>query len=175
MAAHNRGAYVPHCRAIPAHTLGDIRMTLRMSTKPGAKSPKQTLADEDAKAGGPAQLTANSRPGGATQSPQPDDPACEIRTGHCATAAVESAHDVAFADEAGSSYTLWLTRDKAASYRSSAGYPITTNRLAKLAVTGGGPEYRRWGSRMLYDPTLLMKCAKDRESTPGRPAHHPMT
>jgi hypothetical protein len=46
---------------------------------------------------------------------------------------------------------------KAAGHLRSAGYPISEQRLAKLAVTGDGPEYRRWGSRVLYDPTLLMK------------------
>jgi hypothetical protein len=148
-------------------------MTLRLSRKPGARSPKQNRANEKTDPVEHVQLTEDVPP--PTPSPEPHDPACQISAGHGATVATEVTHDAAFADKANSSYTSWLTRDKAASYLRSAGYPISEQQLAKLAVSGDCPQYRRWGRRVLDDPTLLMKWARDRESTPGRPAHHPMT
>ena len=147
-------------------------MTLHLSRKPGARSSQQTLAGGDVKAAERVSLAALVPP--PIRSSGPEDPTCQINVGHGVTVATEVTHDIAFADEANSSHTLWLTRDKAAGYLSSLGYPITAQRLAKLAVSGDGPEYRRWGNRALYDPTLLMKWAKNRESTPGRTAQDPM-
>lgn len=151
-------------------------MTVYVSPRePGAGSSKRTRTVEDAEAGGPVQSIAISSPGGPTHSPEPDGPSCHVSADHDATAPAEEIYDAAFADEANNSGMPWLTRDKAASYLRSAGYPISDQRLAKLAVTGDGPEYRRWGSRVLYDPTLLMKWAKNRKGTPGRPARRPTT
>lgn len=175
MAVRVGDFYVSHYRAIPAHSLGDKRMSRRADRKSWVRSLKETLAGRDAAAGEPVQSIANLPPGGPTHSPEPDGPSCHVSADHDAAAPAEATHDAGFADEANSSHTSWLTRDKAASQLRSAGYPISEQRLAKLAVTGDGPEYRRWGSRVLYDPTLLMKWAKDRVSTPGRPAHRPMT
>jgi len=59
-----------------------------------------------------------------------------------------------------------LTREKAAAYLLQAGFPITKSRLAKLAMTGDGPEYRIWGRRALYRADALLKWADDRASSP---------
>ena len=99
----------------------------------------------------------------------------QIRSGHGATAATEMTHDAAFADEVDSSYTVWLPRDKAADYLRSVGYRITPQRLAKLAVTGGGPESCCWEGHEFYEVTQLIEWAQRRASTPGRTAPHPMT
>jgi hypothetical protein len=146
-------------------------MSLRADRKSWVTGLKETLEGRDAAAAEPVQSIANLPPRG----PEPDGPSCQVSVDHDATAPAEEIHDAAFADEANNSGMPWLTRDKAASYLRSAGYPISEQRLAKLAVTGDGPEYRRWGSRVLYDPTLLMKWAKDRECNPARPAHYPRT
>jgi hypothetical protein len=175
MVVHDRGPYVPQCRAMSAHSLGDKRMSLRADRKSWVTGLKETLESRDAAAGEPVQSIANLPPGGPTHSPDPDDPSCQVSADHDATAPAAAIHGAAFTDEAKSANTSWLTRDGAASYLRAAGYPISEQRLAKLAVTGDGPEYRRWGSRVLYDPILLMKWAKDRESTPSRPAHQPRT
>jgi len=63
---------------------------------------------------------------------------------------------------------LRVTRNGAAEYLGSLGFPISANRLAKLAVTGGGPEYHRWGGRVLYEPASLLQWAKEREKTVDR-------
>jgi len=59
-----------------------------------------------------------------------------------------------------------LTRDAAAAFLQGHGYPITPKRLAKLAHEGGGPIYRRWGSRAIYSPAELLKWAETRASDP---------
>ena len=106
-------------------------------------------------------LTANSRPA-RTRSLDPANPHCEITADHVAASATQKTPDAAPTNDANSSNQLFLTRDKAASHLRSGGYPITTQRLARLAGTSAGPEYRRWGNRVLYDLTLLMKWAQDR-------------
>jgi hypothetical protein len=57
-----------------------------------------------------------------------------------------------------------LTRDRAAEFLRAKGYPITAKRLAKLAHEGGGPIYRRWGSRVIYKPPDLLTWAEARAS-----------
>src|SRR5437868_702016 len=64
------------------------------------------------------------------------------------------------------STALRLSRGKAASYLCALGYPVSANRLAKLAVYGGGPEYRTWGRRVVYCPLALLEWAQNRESAP---------
>jgi hypothetical protein len=69
------------------------------------------------------------------------------------------------AAEAASMVTvLRLSRDQAAKYLCTLGYEISANRLAKLAVHGGGPEYKKWGRRVVYCPLKLLEWAKSRES-----------
>jgi hypothetical protein len=149
-------------------------MILRVGPAPGTRSPQQTLAGGDADSGERVPLTANSR-SARTPSLEPDNPHCEITADHVAASATQKTPGAAPTNDANSSNQLFLTRDKAASYLRSVGYPITPQRLAKLAGTSAGPEYRRWGNRVLYDLTSLIKWAKDRESTPQRPTHHPTT
>lgn len=59
---------------------------------------------------------------------------------------------------------LRLSRDQAAQYLSMLGYETTANRLAKLAVHGGGPPYSKWGRRVIYHPLNLLEWATSRES-----------
>src|SRR4051812_48072593 len=61
---------------------------------------------------------------------------------------------------------LRLSRDQAARFLRRLGYPISANRLAKLAVHGGGPLYRKWGRSVVYDPFTLLEWAQGRESSP---------
>jgi hypothetical protein len=56
-----------------------------------------------------------------------------------------------------------LDRQRAAEFLTSHGYKITADRLAKLAASKGGPEYRRWGKRVYYYPDALLKWAEARE------------
>lgn len=55
-----------------------------------------------------------------------------------------------------------LTRKQAAQYLSESGYLISVPLLAKLAVSGNGPRYRRWGRRVLYQPEDLLRWAEER-------------
>lgn len=55
-----------------------------------------------------------------------------------------------------------FTRDRAAKFLQELGYPISANRLAKLAVEGDGPAYRRWGGRVLYRESDLISWAEER-------------
>jgi hypothetical protein len=59
-----------------------------------------------------------------------------------------------------------LTRDRAAAYLQTLGYPISKNRLAKMAVEGGGPLYQRWGGRVIYRPAELRAWAEARAGMP---------
>ena len=61
-----------------------------------------------------------------------------------------------------------MNRSDAAKYLRECGYPISANQLAKFAVTGGGPEYHRWGKRVLYEPVALLQWARERETIAGR-------
>jgi hypothetical protein len=56
-----------------------------------------------------------------------------------------------------------LDRQKAAEFLTAHGYKITANRLAKLAASKEGPEYRRWGKSVYYYPEDLLKWAEARE------------
>ena len=62
------------------------------------------------------------------------------------------------------SNALRLNRDQAAQFLRRLGYPIHANRLAKLAVHGGGTPYMKWGRRVVYCPLKLLEWAKGRES-----------
>jgi hypothetical protein len=53
----------------------------------------------------------------------------------------------------------WLTRKAAVAFLNSHGFPITVNRLAKYAVTGGGPPYSHWCGHVLYDQAVLLTWA----------------
>jgi hypothetical protein len=149
-------------------------MTLHLKRRPGKRSPKQTLAGEGAEAGELVQSIANLPPNSPTHSPEMGGPARQTRAGYSATAANEATYDAVYADDGNSAYTLWLIRDKAASYLSSLGYPFTPQRLAELAVTGDGPENCCWDGHVFYEVTQLIEWAKGRANTPSHTAYHPM-
>ena len=49
----------------------------------------------------------------------------------------------------------FLTRREAAEYLTERGLPVTYTTLTKLACTGGGPEYQRWGNKAVSTPQQL--------------------
>jgi len=55
-----------------------------------------------------------------------------------------------------------LLRREAAEFLTSEGYPIKASTLAKLASIGGGPVFRKFGSRPIYEQTDLLEWAKSR-------------
>ena len=63
--------------------------------------------------------------------------------------------------------TKLLRRDEAADYLEKIhGQPCNKQYLAKLAVTGGGPAFRKAGKYPLYAPTDLDAWALSRLSPP---------
>jgi Helix-turn-helix domain len=66
--------------------------------------------------------------------------------------------------------TRFLSRDEAPEYLADRGLRISKQTLAKYAVTGGGPAYRLFGSRVVYDPAdleawITARLTKVRRST----------
>jgi hypothetical protein len=59
-----------------------------------------------------------------------------------------------------------LTRHAAAAALTAAGYPIARATLATRASRGGGPPYRRFGTRPLYRWGDLLEWAQSRLSPP---------
>jgi hypothetical protein len=56
-----------------------------------------------------------------------------------------------------------LRRKQAATYvEKTWGIPLSNQTLAKLAVIGGGPEYRKWGRFPLYDVVDLDRWVETR-------------
>ena len=55
-----------------------------------------------------------------------------------------------------------LNRRQASLDPASRGYKTAEATLAKLAVTGGGPVYCKWGARVLYDDADLLAWADGR-------------
>src|SRR5690242_15406741 len=62
----------------------------------------------------------------------------------------------------------YLTRGEAAEYLTDLGYKIAPASLAKRAVVGGGPPFRSWGRKPLYDPEALLEWAQARCTGPRR-------
>ena len=61
------------------------------------------------------------------------------------------------------SQPVYLRRDEAASYvRAIYGFPCSKQWLARLAVTGGGPAFRKASRFPLYDQVDLDSWAKSR-------------
>lgn len=60
----------------------------------------------------------------------------------------------------------FLTRPEAAQFLQAHGYPVTRRQLEKLAWSGGGPAYRRFGRRVLYRPDDLLAWAHGKTSAP---------
>jgi hypothetical protein len=55
-----------------------------------------------------------------------------------------------------------LTRTAAAEALTEAGYPTSPKTLATKASRGGGPPFRRWGSKPLYRLADLIAWAESR-------------
>ena len=51
--------------------------------------------------------------------------------------------------------TRFLSRSEASEYLINRGLRVARQTLAKYAVTGDGPAYRSFGSRVVYDPADL--------------------
>jgi hypothetical protein len=49
----------------------------------------------------------------------------------------------------------YFSRDEASDYLKSRGFKVAKQTLAKYAVVGGGPPYRMFGTRVVYDPADL--------------------
>jgi hypothetical protein len=66
-----------------------------------------------------------------------------------------------------------LTRDAVAVALTAAGYPIRSATLGTKAVRGGGPPFRRFGTRALYRWGEAVDWAESRvtQSRPTRPAN----
>tara|TARA_R110002110_G_scaffold301156_1_gene515223 strand:- start:184407 stop:184622 length:216 start_codon:yes stop_codon:yes gene_type:complete len=60
----------------------------------------------------------------------------------------------------------YLTRNAAAEFLTSEGFPISPKTLAKFACVGGGPQFRKFGHRPLYAPTDLIAWAEERAGEP---------
>jgi hypothetical protein len=63
---------------------------------------------------------------------------------------------------------MLFTRRNAAAALTNAGFPTAPATLATLATRGGGPVYRRYGTRVLYRWGDLLDWAKSRLSAPIR-------
>jgi hypothetical protein len=64
----------------------------------------------------------------------------------------------------------YLSRDEASEYLKARGLRTAKQTLAKYAVTGGGPAYRNFGMRVVYDPAdldawIALRLSAPRKST----------
>jgi hypothetical protein len=59
-----------------------------------------------------------------------------------------------------------LTRAQAAEFLTHNGYPIRRGTLDTMASRGGGPKFRKWGQRVLYQPSDLILWAQSRLGQP---------
>ena len=56
----------------------------------------------------------------------------------------------------------YLNRREAAAALTAAGFPTATATLEKLATVGGGPTYRKYGHKVVYDRDDLLAWAETR-------------
>jgi hypothetical protein len=59
-----------------------------------------------------------------------------------------------------------LTREQAATALAAAGFPVSAKTLATKATRGGGPAFRKFGSRALYRWSETLRWAQSRLSAP---------
>lgn len=64
----------------------------------------------------------------------------------------------------------FLDRTEAAQYLAERGLRVSKNTLQKWATTGGGPLYRRFGNKAVYQANDLDAWALEKLSTPRRTA-----
>lgn len=62
----------------------------------------------------------------------------------------------------------YLLRPESADFLTKLGFPTTKNTLQKFATVGGGPIYRLFGHRAVYQRDDLVAWAEARLSTPRR-------
>ena len=62
---------------------------------------------------------------------------------------------------------LYLNRTAAAEYVRSKGLPCAKLTLQKYATTGGGPEFQKFGSRVVYKAERLDRWIESRLSDPA--------
>lgn len=61
-----------------------------------------------------------------------------------------------------------LTREQTAAALTAVGYPVKAKTLATKATRGGGPPYRLWGPRAIYEWGEALAWAQGRLSEPRR-------
>jgi hypothetical protein len=59
-----------------------------------------------------------------------------------------------------------LPQNDASVFLGDNGYETSPNTLAKLRCVGGGPQFRRFGRKILYDPDHLLNWAVSKTSKP---------
>jgi hypothetical protein len=64
------------------------------------------------------------------------------------------------ADQAGAE--ALVSRVEVARILSSSGFRTSLSTLAKLAITGDGPEFIKFGRHVMYDPVVALKWARER-------------
>jgi hypothetical protein len=62
----------------------------------------------------------------------------------------------------------YLDQDQASEYLSEKGLKIAAKTLGKLRVTGGGPAYRKFGRKPIYDPLDLELWVNQKLGAPRR-------
>lgn len=62
----------------------------------------------------------------------------------------------------------FLDRAEAAQYLTERGLRVSKTTLQKWVTVGGGPSYRRWGNRAVYQPSDLDEWADKKLSAPRR-------
>jgi hypothetical protein len=62
--------------------------------------------------------------------------------------------------------TPFLNREQAAAYVRNRGLPLTKNTLMKYATVGGGPEFQKFGCRVVYTPAKIDQWIESRLSAP---------
>jgi hypothetical protein len=69
----------------------------------------------------------------------------------------------------------WLTRKATSSALTEAGFPVAEKTLATKATRGGGPPFRKFGPRALYQWGDTLQWAQSRLSAPMRSTSEPDT
>lgn len=67
----------------------------------------------------------------------------------------------------------YLSRMEAAALLTSMGLPTARTTLAKYATTGGGPEYQKYGNRVVYTREAILDFAEKKLSAPRRSSSDP--
>ena len=63
--------------------------------------------------------------------------------------------------------STFLSRDEAAQYVRAMGLPCAKLTLQKYATVGGGPEFQKFGKRVVYTAAALDRWVAERLSAPA--------